>query len=197
MYKGAYKDQTPEFRQLANHTANIIVCLAVAAGLFYLLGSFGYSHLVRGTSALVGLVLSYLLGKRLVFRDSVQPIGSIKAIIKAIVVGACLRHATPLGLWFSIPFACLAAGFVYFVFFPFVYLACRKALDPWFTNWAVPKLDATYNFVWRRLGFIVRWTERVADFLQPYFDGAMRGLAFGWNVCMDAWSSVFGGSRKG
>lgn len=195
VYRSAYRDETPEFRRLANHFYNIVTTCLVALGVWYLCSSNGVNFWVTYAGAVIAFLFSYVLGKKLVYRDKVEPIGAITAVVKAVVIGFAVRHATPFGMLFAVPFAIVAAGFIHFFLFPLMYIAARKVLDPWFTSFALPLLDGLYGFVENRFGFVIKRMEKLFRFLTPYFNWLIKLLAAGWAFCVDAWNSIFGRRR--
>jgi len=191
LYSKTYKDET-DFRKLMNHICNILVAVLATGFVCHVsvdahAASWATSLYATGT-----LLLTYLFGKKLVFRSNVRQIGYFSAIVKVILITALVKGATPFGLWFALPLAAVSASFVYFVAFPAFYLLCQAVLDPWFTALSLPAFDALYGFISDRFGFVVTWLEKLYKFLAPYFAWFIGLVQAGWQFLVDTWNSIFG-----
>ncbi len=195
VYASAYANQS-DFRKLANHVANIIVAGALAYAMFVGASSSGYGMLVDGLTSFVVFTLAYLLGKKLIFRDKVQQASGGTALVLAIGFGASVQVATPFGLWFAVPASIAFGALIYGLAIPLIYVALRSALDPWFTNLALPVFDAIYAAISQQFGFVITAIEWIFNFLKPFFDLVVHAFAFGWGLLADAWSNVFGGKTR-
>lgn len=196
VYWWGYRDQNKDFRQVAAQEANIVAAGALTIAVAVTLHSFGRGLILTGVVSALVLALAYLLGRKLLFKDRIEPAGCLAGLLATLGSGALVTHLQPLGLLFAVPFGVLIGTIVYCLIFPSLYMGWQWFTDPKLTQFLLPRLNGLYDFAWSKFAWIYDGAIRLFHFLEPYLSGLIAFFASAWKAAKGVWDSVFGGGRK-
>jgi hypothetical protein len=196
VYWWGYGDKNKNFMDVASHEANIVAAGALTIAVGLTMHSFGRGLILTGVVCALVLALAYLLGRKLLFKNRIEPAGCLAGLLSAIASGALVTHLQPLGLLFAVPFGVVVGTIVYCLIFPSLYMGWQWFTDPKLTEVLLPLLNGLYDFAWSKFAWIYDGAIRLYHFLEPYLGGVIAFFAAAWNAAKGVWDSVFGGSKK-
>jgi hypothetical protein len=196
VYWWGYGDKNKNFMDVAAHEANIVASVALTIAVGVTMHSFGRGHILTGVVCALVLALGYLLGRKLLFKNRIEPAGCLAALLFAIGSGALVTHLQPLGLLFAVPFGVLIGTVVYCLIFPSLYMGWQWFTDPKLTAVLLPLLNGLYDFAWGKFAWIYDGAISIYHFLEPYLGGLIAFFASAWNAAKGVWDSVFGAGKK-
>lgn len=191
-FKNTYGDQS-WFASMFHHVLNVAALVPVwfyAAGFLAAIGMVGW--MAWGLTALA-LVLSYLLIGRLLAKTENYVVGSLVALVGAVLTGVFAYAHQTHGLWVAIPAAIVGGGLVFGWLFPIAYVCTRFVVTvvdgilPLFSKVVEPVTRSAHEFCWKQASGVYSAFREAYRIAREAFKPTWASISKAWN---DAWASV-------